>query len=934
MYNVSEYYKIAAKQPVQVHKLDGTIGNVPFDESNIIQGSFHITNQCTANNDVVLGSVYTGTLTATFRDVPISRYAWVGKVITPTFYLKTERSLGVEFWEEVPLGVFTIKEAKHSAEGVSIVAYDNMIKLDKKFKKSNFAEPRKMYGHISQICAKCGIGLAQTEQEIQAMPNGNTELGIVGTKSNTKLKKYSNDIDTYRDLVYWIAQSMACFATVDRNGNLSFRRYRNESAVVDEITEAHRIAGAVFDDFTTNYTGIYVTNTADGEEIYYGYDEQELEQEIATVEGDIQDVEIALDQLAQQYQQGQITEAEYKRQKKVLDKQLKNLDKRLAWLNEALEKAQSEEDGLYMDLGENPMMQADGVGNTPTTMRKRILKALDAISYTPFTCNTVCGVHYDLGDIIRFTGGHATELGEVCCVMAYDFNMNGEYQMQGFGSDPSKGVMKSKNSKKADKANRNSDNSAKNTTGPSTPTSGNEGDLYIKTGENLSVDSIYPGSGMYIDTQSGDANTGYTVTAHCRDDVSSESIHFAFTNLTVGQTYTLSCAIQITQMMGDWGGHNFCLCVRTQDDLAGASIPVTPGGTVTELSNGVAVTLYYDEQEHSYQITFTASASTYYVIVDISFLHNTWYGTTCPTTVSNLKISEGDTPTEGGTPEGIKVYTNDQWKNLDYVKKVKQVQTSSGGTKIATAQNSDGSTTDIYAPTVTIPVEDVKVDGTSVVTSKVANINTMTGATASAAGEKGLVPAPASGDNEKFLRGDGTWQNAGGGGNDVGLSVGSNGAIQSTYTDGTEQTEDILRDDTGEDIVTLLNSIAIALQSAAINVESVNVNYSTDEQVIGTWIDGKPLYQTTLSLTSSSGNDAQEITLSNYGINNIDVVCKIEGTTRATLGYVGLNYFSDNYDKFNLFMKSNNTILVLAHAGDWTHSIPVYVTLQYTKTTD
>lgn len=756
MYPVTNEFKLAAKQPVQEHRLYGTIGSVSFDKSNIIQGSFHITNQCTDTNDVVFGSVYTGTLTATFTGLSIPRYAWIGKRITVYFGLKITPTT----WEDIPMGTFTVKEAKHSAEGVSVTAYDDMIKLDKKFKKSKFKEPAKIYNFLTTICNTCGLILEDSEQTIQSRPNGNTLLGIVGTASNSKLKKYANDIETYRDLVFWIAQSMACFATINKLGHLTFVPYKNESNVVDEITEEHRIAGAVFDDFTTNYTGIYVTNTADGEEIYYGYDEQELEQEIATVEGDIQDVEIALDQLAQQYQQGQITEAEYKRQKKILDKQLKNLDKRLAWLNEALNKAQSEEDGLYMDLGENPMMQADGVGNTPTTMRKRILKALDAISYTPFTCDTVCGAHYDLGDIIRFTGGHATELGEVCCVMAYDFNMNGEYRMQGFGSDPSKGVMKSKNSKKADKANRNADSSAKNTTGPNAPTSGNEGDLYIKTGENLSVDSIYPGSGMYIDTQSGDANTGYTVTAHCRDDVSSESIHFAFTNLTVGQTYTMSCSIQIDEVYRNWNSHYFCVICSTLDYAHGA-IPFTPGGEVTVLDDGAAVTLYYDMQEHSYQITFTASATTYYVVIDISYLQNTWQGYTCPTTVSNLKISEGDAPTEGGTPEGIKVYTNDQWKNLDYVKKVKQVQTSSGGTKIATAKNSDGTDTDIYAPT--IPVEDVKVDGTSVVTSKVANINTMTGATASAAGEKGLVPAPAAGDNEKFLCGDGTFKTVSGG---------------------------------------------------------------------------------------------------------------------------------------------------------------------------
>ena len=36
----------------------------------------------------------------------------------------------------------------------------------------------------------------------------------------------------------------------------------------------------------------------------------------------------------------------------------------------------------------------------------------------------------------------------------------------------------------------------------------------------------------------------------------------------------------------------------------------------------------------------------------------------------------------------------------------------------------------------------------------------MTGATASTAGESGLVPAPASGDQDKVLRGDGTWGDA------------------------------------------------------------------------------------------------------------------------------------------------------------------------------
>ena len=41
--------------------------------------------------------------------------------------------------------------------------------------------------------------------------------------------------------------------------------------------------------------------------------------------------------------------------------------------------------------------------------------------------------------------------------------------------------------------------------------------------------------------------------------------------------------------------------------------------------------------------------------------------------------------------------------------------------------------------------------------------NAMTGATSSTAGAAGIVPAPAAGDDTKFLAGDGTWKTAGGG---------------------------------------------------------------------------------------------------------------------------------------------------------------------------
>ena len=44
------------------------------------------------------------------------------------------------------------------------------------------------------------------------------------------------------------------------------------------------------------------------------------------------------------------------------------------------------------------------------------------------------------------------------------------------------------------------------------------------------------------------------------------------------------------------------------------------------------------------------------------------------------------------------------------------------------------------------------------VSTSIPEYDTMAGATSSAAGSAGLVPAPAAGDQDSFLKGDGTWE--------------------------------------------------------------------------------------------------------------------------------------------------------------------------------
>lgn len=895
MYPVSSAFLEAIRKPVIHYTVDGTIGGIDFDESNIVVGSFHITNQCTDTSDVVLGSVYTGTLTATFCDMPIARYSWVGKVIEPMFNLRLSGSTA-----NVPLGIYTIKEAKHTAEGVEVTAYDNMIKLDKKFKKSKFKTAQKMYQHLTTICTACGLTLGMTEGEIQALPNGNTKLGIVGTKSNgTELSKFGNDIDTYRDLVFWIAQTMGCFATIDRVGQLVFRQYKDEDNVVDIISDSHRLAGAVFDDFTTNYTGIYVTNSRNGDEMYYGYDVATLTAEIAEVEGKIDQTEADLNEAYSKYINHEITEQEYLAIKATLDKKLKNLEKRLAWLNHALEKAQNEEDGLFMDLGENPILQPDGVGNDYATMRKRVLNALDAISYTPFTCSTVVGVHYDLGDVIQFIGGHATEIGETCCMMSYDFNLNGEFQMQGFGSDPSKPVIKNKNSKKADKADKTGTSATRVSTGTTPPEGGgggggtedggnNDGDLFIKTSGGISDEPLQfeyahvntsAGHPCSIYDFAGDNSSGYDfkITGVPDNDGHGEEAWYELQGLEDGGQYHIEFDGQFTLAEGGWMSPSFSDRV--------------------DVGSSTVVTLDADLNEHHYSGDFTYHADD----VLIFKMFRVYDDNTYIYSVSDLQITPAST-----AAKSVSYYsdTNHQWNNIDYVRNVTQVQTS--GTKIATANNSDDTTTDIYAPTPPAVLDDL----TDV-----------------------TISSPA---NNQVLKYDGSkWVNGtGGGGNDVGLSVGSNGAIQSTYTDGTEQTEDILRDDTGEEIVTLLNSIAIALQSAAINVQSVNVNYSTTEQVIGTWIDGKPLYQKTVTFGRVSNNSSISL-----GIQNVEHISFVpDGSwindSVRPLPYVIGSGTTNNIGGYFSISASDTSFEFRMGSGASSDSNNGCITVRYTKTTD
>lgn len=252
MYSVSADYLTALSAPVKKFRLTGSVGSYSFTQANIIENTFSIVNRVSEGSEVKLGSVYIGQLKATFTGLNIARGAWLGKVITVSEGLQ----LADESYEDVPLGIYTIAEANHTQEGVEVVAYDNMNKLDKRFGVGQTnGSP---YALLSMACSECGLSLGMTENQIRALTNGTATLYLYD----------ANDIETYRDFVSWIAQTLCAVATISRDGKLVLRQYSTTSAAT--IDENHRFMGCSFSDYAVKYTGCYVTIQEEGLARYAG----------------------------------------------------------------------------------------------------------------------------------------------------------------------------------------------------------------------------------------------------------------------------------------------------------------------------------------------------------------------------------------------------------------------------------------------------------------------------------------------------------------------------------------------------------------------------------------------------------------------------------------------------------------------------------------
>lgn len=254
MFNVSAEYLAALAQPIQKYKLKVNIDGTEITEEDIVAGSFTLTNQCSDTDIVQIGSVYTAELKFTIAPDIIERNTWQGARITASEGMMVSED--PELYEYVPLGVFNVAEANHSGSGVSITAYDNMLKFDKAFNLSGtLGSP---WDVLSLLLDDCGVETSLTRADVEALPNGSESIALYS----------ENDCQTYRDVLFWLAQFLGSFATIDRSGKLTLRQYTDQET--QEVSQAFRYEGAEFSDFVTEYSGVGFTDIESQEYIYVG----------------------------------------------------------------------------------------------------------------------------------------------------------------------------------------------------------------------------------------------------------------------------------------------------------------------------------------------------------------------------------------------------------------------------------------------------------------------------------------------------------------------------------------------------------------------------------------------------------------------------------------------------------------------------------------
>ena len=260
MYPVSDEFMEEVQKNTRTFYWTGSITTktnqtYEFGNDDIVKGSGYITRQCCGSTEIELGTVYAAEMgISLYSDV--DRYTLDGAEIRLSFHLV----YGDETEEEVPMGVFEVSEANRAIRCLELKAYDYMLRFDKPLQLNSSSGTA--YNFLATACNDCHVELAQSKEELEQLPNGKEILGIYA----------DNDMESYRDLLYYTAQVLGCFCRINREGKLELVQYGATSVM--NIPSTQRF-DSTYSDFITRYTAISSTNIRSNIAEYYALEKDD-----------------------------------------------------------------------------------------------------------------------------------------------------------------------------------------------------------------------------------------------------------------------------------------------------------------------------------------------------------------------------------------------------------------------------------------------------------------------------------------------------------------------------------------------------------------------------------------------------------------------------------------------------------------------------------
>ena len=262
MYDVSEKFKSAVKSSNRKSTIYGTLTtkagvSYPLNDTNVIKDSLYITNQIVNNSKLTFGAVYAGECGFVINST-IDRYSLFGATIALNFLISFEDGTD----ESLPLGVFIVDTPERIGSKIKLTAVDNMSKFDISVNEDVNGT---WYELLKYISDKCEVGLAQTQEELEA-------LHVNATNQNYTIQQ--DKIDTYRDALSYLCMVVCANATIDNKGKLKIVQYALSAC--DSNDRTTRLNNCKFSDYTTRYAGVkarffanenYATYTASNPDI-------------------------------------------------------------------------------------------------------------------------------------------------------------------------------------------------------------------------------------------------------------------------------------------------------------------------------------------------------------------------------------------------------------------------------------------------------------------------------------------------------------------------------------------------------------------------------------------------------------------------------------------------------------------------------------------